>query len=69
MTGVIVALSITDALLLATIIVGSIKMRTLSKQVTSVATCLVEYIRNKDSIEVIEEYSINDFTFPSKDGF
>lgn len=73
MIGLIVATSVIGALLVSAIVVGTIKLVKMEKNMTTLAECLLAYMTQPESVDVIEEYtdynSKSNFNFPNSTGF
>ena len=72
MTGVIIALSVISAFLLATIIIGSIKLYRMNKNMETLARSLLVFINHSDELNIVDDdiaHSGSDFNFPNSEGF
>lgn len=73
MIGLIIATSVIGAILVSAIVVGAIKIHKMEKNMTTLAECLLTYMTNPESVDIIEEYtntnSRSDFNFPNSTGF
>jgi putative effector of murein hydrolase LrgA (UPF0299 family) len=73
MIGLIIATSVIGAVLVSAIVVGAIKLHKMEKNMTTLAECLLTYMTNPESVDIIEEYtnmrSNSDFDFPNSTGF
>lgn len=73
MIGLIIATSIIGSLLVAAIVFGSIKIYKMEKNMSTLAECLVAYMTNPESVDIVESNfscgSNRDFNFPNSTGF
>ena len=72
MVGLIIATSIIGALLVATIVVGAIRMVKMEKHMATLAECLLAYMQNPNCVDIIEDYAnckSTGFNFPNSEGF
>lgn len=79
MIGLIVAVSVTGALLVSAITVGAIKLHKMEKNMTTLAECLLTYMTHPEEVDIIEDYQNvercsnrgggSDFDFPNSNGF
>ena len=73
MIGLTVATSVIGALLVSAIVVGTIKLVKMEKNMTTLAECLLTYMTQPESVDIIEDYSnhsgSSDFNFPNSTGF
>ena len=72
MTGLIIAVSVIGALSVSAIIFGAIKIKQMDKNMTTLAECLLTYMTNPNSVDIIEDIPVSrttDFTFPNNEGF
>ena len=73
MIGLIIATSVIGAVLVSAIVVGSIKLYKMNKNMTTLAECLLTYMTNPESVDIIEDYTnsngSSDFDFPNSKGF
>ena len=73
MTGLLIATIVLSVALVATIVFGTIKICTMSRDMKMLEECFMQYITDPDSVDVIEDCSkvkaSSDFTFPDIEGF
>lgn len=70
MVGLIIAVSVVSTLLVATIVVGAIKIYRLEETLTNLAQCFLAYTENPDSINIVQDITRHsDFNFPNSEGF
>lgn len=72
MVGLIVATSVIGAVLVSAIVVGAIKLYRMEKNMTTLAECLLTYMTNPESVDIVEDYSTtsdSNFNFPNSTGF
>lgn len=73
MAGLIVAVSVIGAVLVSALAVGTYKLIKMEKNMTTLAECLLTYITNSESVDIVEDYptttSDSNFNFPNSTGF
>ena len=74
MTGLIIAVSVTGAIALATLVFCIVKMKKMETNLTRLAQCLLTYITHPESIDIVEDFTVkdtegSDFNFPNSEGF
>jgi hypothetical protein len=72
MVRLVIAVSVIGALLVATAVVGMIKIKQMDKNLTTLAECLLTYMTNPNSVDIIEDIPVSrtaNFTFPNSEGF
>ena len=73
MIGLIIATSVIGTVLVSAIVVGAIKLHKMEKNMTTLAECLLTYMTNPESVDIIEDYTnptgSSDFDFPNSKGF
>lgn len=73
MTGLIVAVSVMGAVLVSALAVGTYKLIKMEKNMTTLAECLLTYMTNPESVDIVEDYSTptsdSNFNFPNSTGF
>ena len=71
MVGLIIATSIIGTAFVVTTVLGSIKMYRMSKNMDTIAQCLLTYMTHPEDIDVMEGYPVkqSNWTFPNSEGF
>ena len=73
MIGLIIATSVIGAILVSAIVVGAIKLHKMEKNMTTLAECLLTYMTNPESVDIVEDYfsdrGNNNISFPNSEGF
>lgn len=73
MVGLIIATSVIGAVLVSALTVGAIKLYRMEKNMTTLAECLLTYMTNPESVDIVEDYSNtnsgSNFNFPNSAGF
>lgn len=74
MVGLIVAVSIIGTVLVASIVLGAIRIAELEETVSNLCECFLRYRDNPESVTIVEDYTSlsknkSDFNFPNSEGF
>lgn len=71
MVGLIIATSVIGAVLVSALTVGAIKLYRMEKNMTTLAECLLTYMTNPESVDIVEDYTkptSTGFNFPNTEG-